>query len=271
MLNNLNQRGIAPIILIIIMTVVIAGVAGATYKSRKEIKVRSDKTSEVTELKGSPEPTPKKEDVSLSDSGRLADKPFEQKLAPEATDSSAPKFSIYPPAGWEKKPPEGNYVVEFTSPSEDRITEGGAYFYAQPNLTVYISKQFKSLDEVINAAKSDSTYTLGQKSKRTVNGQEAYVIETVKDIRDLAENLIETQFNEEVAKAEKAGTQLSVGSKEEMRKNMDKVLEQTKVKIISYLFSKDGYFINVTGKALEPFWNKRGPQIKNSMDTFKLE
>lgn len=270
-----DQKGIAPIILVIILTVVIAGVAGVAYKSQKEIKVRSNKTSEVTELKGAPEPIPKSENVNLSDSGRLADKPFAQKLAPkEATNSSVssvPKFSIFPPAGWETKPPEGNYVVEFSSSSEDRISEGGAYFYANPNITVYISKQFKNFDEVVAAVRSDPDYALSQKSKSTTNGQEAYVFETVKDIRDIAKNLIEAQLKEEIAKAKKQGTQLSDYEIKEMRKNMDKVLEQTKVKIVSYLFSKDGYFINVTGKALEPFWAKRGPQIKRSMDTFKLE
>lgn len=265
----LNQKGVFPIILIIILTVLIAGVAGVVYQSRKEIKVRSDKSSEVTELKGTPEPTPKSAEVELANSGKLADKPFELKVDDSAT--SSPKFSIVPPAGWDKKPPDGNYVVEFLSASEDRITEGGAYFYANPNITVYISQQFKNFDEMVAAVKSDPLYASGQKSKTNINGQDAYAIETVKDIRDMGRDILEAQLKEEIAKAKKQNIQLSDSEIKEMRKNMDKVLEQTKIKIVSYLFVKDGYFINVTGKALESFWSKRGPQIKRSMDTFKFE
>lgn len=264
-----SQRGLAPIVLILIFTVVIAGVAGVAYQSRKEIKVRSDKSTEVTELKGTPSPSPKSADVAADQTGRLADKPVELKLDDSA--ASSPRFSITPPAGWGKLPPEGNYMVEFLSPSKDQITEGGAYFYVQPNITVYVSRQFKSIDEAVAAARFDSTHVVNQRSKSIINGQEAYIFESVKDFRDLAKDLLGAQLKEEIAKAEKEGTQLSEDSKEEMQKNMDKVLEQTKGKILSYLFYKDGYYINVTGKSLESFWDKRGPQIRKSMDSFKLE
>lgn len=268
----LSQKGIAPIILIIILTVVIAGVAGVVYQSRKEIKIRSDKTSEVTELKGTPEPTPKKEGVSLANSGKLADKPFEQKLTKEETNASVPKFSIYPPAGWEKIPSEGNIVAEFLSSAKDKITEGTAWLSIQPNITVNVLKvEFKNLDETMEASLRNRTnlnHTINQKQKTKINGEETYVLESVMDIRETAQKILESQLQEELAKAAKEGKKVS---QQDTQKDMEKVLQKAKIKILSYVFYKNGYYVTVAGKALESFWDKRGPQLKQSLDTFKFE
>lgn len=268
----LNQKGVFPIILIIILTVVIAGVAGVVYQSRKEIKVRSDKTSEVTELKGTPAPTPKKEDINLANSGRLADKPFEQKLTKEATNSSAPKFSIYPPAGWEKTPAEGNVVVDFLSSAKDKVSEENAWLTVQPSISVNVVKaEYKNLDEAMEASlrnRTNPNHTVNSKQKIKVNGEEAYVLESVMDIRETAKNILESQIQEELAKAAKEGKNVS---QKEAQQDIDKVLEKAKIRILSYVFYKDGYYITVAGKAFESFWSSRGPQIKRSMDTFKFE
>lgn len=269
---RIQQRGIVPIILVIILTIVIAGVAGVVYNSRKEIKIRSDKTSEVTELKGTPAPTPKSTEVDLANSGRLADKPFEQKITKEATNSSVPKFSIYPPAGWGKIPSKGNIAVEFLSSAKDKITEGDAWLTLQPNITVNVVKaEFKNLDEAMEASlrnRTNSNHTINSKQKIKVNGEEAYVLESVLDIRETAQKILESQIKEELAKAAKAGKNVS---EKGVQKDMDKVLEQAKAKILSYVFYKDGYYVTVAGKAFESFWSSRGPQIKKSLDTFKFE
>lgn len=276
--SKLNQRGsprfgeagIFPIILIIILTVVIAGVAGVVYQSRKEIKVRSDKTTEVTELKGTPAPTPKKEDVSLADSGRLADKPVELKADDSA--ASSPKFSITPPAGWDKLPPDGNIMVEFLSPSKDKITEGVATFNVQPNITVFVGKKdFKDLDAAVEASnKNDDSlgYQTTSKQKTRINGEDAYVTESTLDLADLARQVLEAQLKQEIAKVKKAGQLVSDA---EVKKDMDKVLAQAKGRVLSYVFYKNGFYINVSGKAMDSYWSKREGQLKQSMDTFKFE
>ncbi|MBI2338421.1 hypothetical protein HYU95_04525 [Candidatus Daviesbacteria bacterium] len=263
----INQKGIAPIILIIILTVVIAGVAGVAYQSRKEIKVRSDKTSEVTELKGTPAPEPKGREIDLADSGRLADKPVELKV--DDSTASSPKFSITPPAGWQKLPPEDNTIVEFLSPSKDEIEEGVATFNVQPNITVFVGKkEFKDLDEVI-AALDKNGDTFGYKKtnsqKTRINGEDAYVKESTVDLAQLARQVLETQVKQEIAKS---GTKIP---EDVVQKDIEKVLVQAKGRALTYIFYKNGYYFNVTGKAMESYWSKREGQLRKSMDTFKFE
>lgn len=264
---RLNQWGLAPIILIIILTVVIASVAGVVYKSSKEIKVRSDKTAEVTQLKDIPAPTPKNEDVTADQNGRLADKPIELKT--DANSATAPKFSITPPAGWEKLPPDGNFIVEFTSPTKDKIQEGVAIFKVQPNITVFVDKMsFKDLDEAMQAIdKNGDTqgYKTTSRQKIRINGEDAYVRESTIDLADMARQLLKTQVKQEIAKS---GVQVP---DDVIQKDINKVLTQAKGRALSYIFYKNGYYINMTGKALDSYWSKRGGQLKQSMDTFKLE
>lgn len=268
-----NQRGIAPIILIIIFTIVIAGVAGVAYKSRKEIKVRSDKTTEVTLLKGTPVPEPKKAEVDLANSGRLADKPFEKELAvEEATSSSVPRFSIYPPAGWEKLAPQGNIVVEFLSSAEDKVEEETAWLTVQPNITINVVKvEFTNLDDTMEVSLNNRTnpnHTILQKKKAKINGEDVYILESVMDIRETAQGILKSQIEQEITRtAKEEGRKIS---QEYFKKDIDKVLQKAKLKILSYAFFKDGYYITVAGKAFESFWDKREAQIKRSMDTFKF-
>ncbi|MDO8573513.1 MAG: hypothetical protein Q7R77_02055 [Candidatus Daviesbacteria bacterium] len=267
---KLNQKGIFPIILIIILTVVVAGVAGVVYQSRKEIKIRSDKTTEVTELKGTPSPEPKNAEIELANSGRLADKPFEQKTDNGVT--SSPNFSITPPAGWSSVPTTGNYVAEFLSSAKDKIEEELAWISVQPSISVNFTKaDYQNLDEAMENSlknKTNPNHKINSKQKIKVNGEDAYVLESNMDIREVAKDIMESQVREELAKAAKEG---NVVSQKEFQQDMSKVLEKANLKILSYVFYKDGYFVTVAGKALESFWDKRGPQIKSSMDTFKFE
>lgn len=259
-----SRKGFVPIILVIILTIVITGVAGVVYKSRKEIKVRSDKTTEITELKGSPAPSPESAAVTADKTGRLADKAIELKV--DESSVSSPKFSITPPAGWGKLAPEGNIVVEFLSPSKDQITEGVAWFYVQPNITVYVAKEnFKDLDAAVKASGSSSGYQTSSKQKTRIGGEDAYIEESTTDLAEMARQVLETKIKQEIAKS---GAKVSA---DVIQKDINKVLAQAKGRTLSYIFYKNGYYINVTGKALASFWDKRGAQLKQSMDTFKFE
>ncbi len=274
LMPTFNQRGVIPIILIIILTVVVAGVAGVVYQSRKEIKVRSDKTTEVTELKGTPVPTPKSTEVNLANSGKLTDKPFEQKNVQnqEATNSSMPKFSIYPPAGWNSVPTKGNYVAEFLSSAKDKVSEHEIWLSVQPSISVNMMKvDYANLDEAMEDSlrnKTNPDHKVISKRKITINGEEAYVVDSVMDIGDTVRDILESQIQEELDKATMANKD---AVEQEAREDIEKVLKQANLKIISYIFYKNGYYVTVAGKSLESFWSSRGPQIKKSMDTFKFE
>lgn len=262
-----NRRGFVPIILVIILTVVITGAAGIVYKSRNEIKVRSDKTTEITELKGSPEPSPESAAVAADKTGRLADKPVELKV--DENSASSPKFSITPPAGWGKLAPEGNIVVEFLSPSKDEITEGVAWFNVQPNITVHVSKMdFENLNAAIEALNKEGDapgYQTVSRQKISIGGEDAYVEESTVDLADMAKEVLETQVDQEIAKS---GSKVSA---DVILNDINKVLAQAKGRTLSYIFYKNGYYINVTGKAMESYWGNRAGQLKQSMDTFKFE
>lgn len=267
---KLNQRGIVPIILIIILTVVVAGVSGAVYNSRKEIKVRKDNTSEVTELKNSPSPTPKNADVALDQSGRLSDKPFKAETTDSTSsgDSSMPGYSFYPPAGWNEDPVSGNVVAEFVSPTQDKIEEGATWFKLAPNVAVFVLKEeFSSLDEAFETAKSDLTksgFQMIQTKKTKLNGEDAYFTEAILNIGEVGKDALSGQIKQE---AVKSGEKFS---EKQLQKDVDALLKQLKARVIGYIFYKNGYLMTVSGKALDSFWDKRGSQIKRSLDSFKF-
>jgi len=243
----LGQKKLTAQTLIILM--VIIGVVWVIYNSKKDIKIPTEQTSKVAESSNTS--LNSAEAIAADQSGKLADKLFKQE--------TAPKFSLYPPAGWSKLQPEGNIVVEFGSPVEDKVEEGVAWLTVRPNITVFIAQEkYKNLDEAVEAAngKSKLNDLVSQKQKIKINGEDALIIESVRDISDSTRKTLESQVKEKIS------TTTGAVSQKETQKNIDEVLKKAKVKIISYSFYRDGYYINVTGKALESFWDKRGPQLK---------
>lgn len=259
---KLNQRGIAPLVIILIIAVTIITGYGV-YRSSNQFNIREDKTSEKIggRLQNK---APEKEVVNLANSGKLADKPVEIKADETASDSA--KFSITPPAGWQKLPPVSQIVVEFLSPTKDTLEEGMVFIDIQPNITVFAAKgDFKGIEEANNAFGSKDSQKTVSKQKVVINGQEGLVTYSTKDLSDLLRDTLESQIKQEIAKS---GTKIS---EDTLKTDIDKLLQRATAKMVSYSFYKDGYYINVTGKALESFWDKRGPQLKKSMDTFKFE
>lgn len=258
---SLNQKGIAPLVIILILAVTVVGGFGV-YKSSSKINIREDKTTETTGGNLYPK-APSSDVVNLANSGNLASAPVEVQTDNKSED--APKFSITPPAGWEKLPPNSNIVVEFLSPAKDTIEQGMAFIDIQPNITVFVAKgDYENLEEANSAFGSKNSEVKG-KQKSTINGEEVLVTESTKDVSDLLKDPMEKQIKDEIAKSK-----VKV-SDSKIREDINKVLQQAKIRIISYSFYKDGYYINVAGKALESFWDKRGPQLRRSMGTFKFE
>ncbi len=267
---KLSQRGVFPIILVIILTVVIAGVAGVVYQSRKEIKVRSDKTSEVTELKGTSESTPDKNAISQDKTGGLSSQSFQSKNKPPDSKPGMPNFKFSPPAGWSNSGSRNNIIADFSSPSDDKISEGVAWISLTPNVAVFAKekKEIGTLDQAFEYSTSDLTKSgqeLLRSEKVKVNGREAYFVETRLDVGKLGKDSLEAQMRQAL---KESGEKIP---EQTLQKDMTKVIEQAKYKVIGYIFYNNGYVITVSGKAMESFWDKRGPQIKNSMDTFEFE
>ena len=66
------------------------------------------------------------------------------------------------------------------------------------------------------------------------------------------------------AELKKAGNRSSVMDVQDMIKN-------GKVRGLAYILLKDGYEIGIAGTALGSAWDKRGPQIESSINSFKFE
>ena len=259
MRNKTNQKGIVHIILILVISVVIVGIVGIVYTSGKATKLNSSSSA-------SSAPVSANVTVEEATTTKLSDEPVE--LGVDDSVVSSPRFSIIPPAGWEKLPADGNIVVELLSPSKDTVEEGLAFLNVQPNITVFVAEwDFKDLDEAVAVLKevsANSDYQEISTQKTTRNGEEVYIAESVIDLSSSARQVMEDQLPETLATAGEEVTE------EALRKDMAKVLQRAKGKALSYTFYKDGYYINVVGKALDSFWSVRGPQIKASINTFKF-
>lgn len=261
LMPTLNQKGIAPLVIILILAVTIVGGYGV-YKSSSKINIREDKTTETKGGNIYPK-TPSPNTVDLANSGSLAAKAVEVKI--DEKSSETPKFSIKPLAGWDTLPANGSIAIEFLSPAKDTLEQGMAYIDVQPNITVFVAKgDYENLDEAIAAYSSKSNEDISSE-KTTINGQEAIVTRSTKDLADLLKDTLLSKIKQEISKS---GTKVSEAA---LKKDVETLLKDAKAEILSYSFYRDGYYINVAGKALGKFWDKREPQLKRSMDTFKFE
>lgn len=263
-----NQKGIVPVILIIILTVVFAGAAGVIYNSKKEIKIKQDKTYETTDITkttksgetAKPVINVDQNAVAADKIGRLAQEPFKQ------TDSKLPKFSFFPPDGWTKEG-GGNYAA----PSKDKISEGVAYLAVNSSINIaVVPKDFNDLEGALAFMKSEvkkKGIEINSSRKTQLNGEDAYFVEGIMRYGEISRSALETEIEAEIKKAKKK----VIVSEDDIKKDLDEIVKKGDVKIIGYLFYKDGYAITYSGRALAQFWDKRGPQIKRSLDTFKFE
>lgn len=264
---SINQKGIIPVILIIILSVVFAGAAGVVYNSRKEIKIKQDKTYETTDITkttksgetAKPVTNVDQNAVAADKTGKLAQEPFKQ------TDFKLPKFSFFPPDGWSK---EG---ANYTAPTKDKISEGIAYLAISPSINIAaVPKDFDDLEGALAFMKSEvkkNGIEINSSRKTQLNGEDAYFVEGIMRYGEISRSALETEIEAEIKKAEKK----VIVSEADIKRDLDEIVKKGDVKIIGYLFYKDGYAITYSGRALVEFWDKRGPQIKRSLDTFKFE
>lgn len=260
---SINQKGIVPVVLIIILTVIFAGAAGVVYNSKKEIKIKQDKTYETkdvneTKKSGAAEKTAISVDqdaVAADKVGRLAQEPFKQ------TDSKLPKFSFFPPDGWSK---EG---ANYTAPTKDKISEGIAYLAISPSINIAAApKDVNDLDGALGFMKSEvkkNGIEVSSVRRTKLNGEDAYFVEGIMRYGEISRSALEAEIEAEIKKANKK----VIVSEADIKKDLDEIVKKGDVKIMGYLFYKDGYVITLSGRALVEFWASRGPQIKKSIES----
>lgn len=262
--KRLNQKGFAPVILVIVLVIVIAGVV----VSKKDLFVKSDRSTETVNSQ-TPEQTPTaKVTPSANVKGDLADKPFEYKIEKEKGTLVGPYFSIIPPAGWTIKPPSGNARVTFEAPNKDEKENGLAYFYAWSNIVVHIEPASgKSVDDILPSS-LDNFQASGIEDvttkKTKFSDEDSYYFEGFIRAGKVGAKDYEAELRSEITKAGKKVADADI------QKGVQFVVNNFIVKVTGYVIYKDGYRVTVSGKALESYWPSREPQIKASLDTFKF-
>lgn len=262
--KSLNQKGFAPIIFIIVLVIVVAGAVVV----KKDLWIKSDRSTQAVDSATPEQSPPAEAAVSKDAKGGLADKPFELKIEKEGDSLVGPQFSIFPPAGWTIKPPSGDNRVTFEAPDKDEMENGIAYFYLWSNVVVHIEKALgKSVDDILQSSKNNFEASgiddiTTQKTK--FSGEDAYYFEGFIKAGKLSAKEYEAQLRSEFSKAGKKVPEADI------QKGVQFVIDNFKAKVIGYIVYKDDYTTTVSGKALESFWDKRGSQIKASIDTFKF-
>lgn len=248
----LNQKDIAPIIFVIAIIIAIAGVA--IVKKDLFIKPGQSPGTKAT--------------LTADATGKLADKPFELKIEKKGDTLVGPQFSITPPAGWIIKPPSGNNRVTFEAPDKDESTEGLAYFNLYPNINIHIAEaQAKTLEALLPSVKSNfqaSGIENITTEKTKLNGEDADYFEGIMYLGKTSAKEYEAKLRSEIKKANKKVPEADI------QKGIKFITDNFKVKLFGYVIIKDEFTVTITGKSLTSFWDKRYPQLKASIDTFKF-
>lgn len=84
---------------------------------------------------------------------------------------------------------------------------------------------------------------------------------------ELSRSALEAEIDKEIKNAQKK----VIVSKADIKEDLDTIVKKGNIKVVGYLFYKDGYAITFAGRALMEFWDERGPQLRRSLDTFKFE
>ena len=250
-----DQRGVFPIFLL--AAIGFAVVAGGAYAVKNNIITAKNGQIVFNAKIPSPEPDTSKT-ASSSQKAELAQNSAEYK--PE---TGEPKFSINPPAGWIKEKGEGKVKFFFEASQEDKLEIGLSTSRSTATVQVTSEKSnAKSLDEILNKYKREAAAApvkieILKEQKTTFTGQDAIQIEIIVGLADVSDAQIEAELK-------KAGNRSSVMDVQDMIKN-------GKVRGLAYILLKDGYEIGIAGTALGSAWDKRGPQIESSINSFKFE
>lgn len=259
----LNERGVFPILILIAIGVALVG--GGAYVVKNNLVTTKggqivfngfkDKNLSDAKISSFEKNTPNNPETSKK--AELAEKVAEYK--PE---TGEPKFSMNPPAGWVKEKGEGKVKLFFEASQEDKKVFGYSTSRSTANIQVTSEKSnAKGLDEIMTKYKNEAAaepvkIEVLKEQKTTFAGQAAIVFELIVGMADVSDAQIEAELK-------KSGNQSSV-------KDVQDMIKDGKVRGLGYILLKDGYEIGVAGTALGAAWDKRGPQIESSINSFKF-
>lgn len=253
---NLNQKGIIPIILVVVLGLVLVG-GGATVYSQKEVILKNLPKPSGLQLPAvffKPTPTP----------GEIITKSPKAELAKESVNfetkgtevESLPNINMYPPAGWIQQSPSGSDVLVFEASDKDYVWVGQSNLWTVARITVRVTKSTgESLQEAVNQYKAsikDQVPTVVIfENKDLIGGVEAYYLEADHDLRSIRR----AQVEEELGKAGKKFSQ----------SDLTKLVEIDMLRSATYFLQKNGYDVIISGRASTIAWDKRGGEIKKSI------
>lgn len=254
--KKLNQAGIIPIILVVVLSLAVVG-GGATVYSQKEVILKNlPKPSGLQLPAVFFKPTPKP--------GEITTKPPKAELAKKSVNyetkgtkvEGLPNINMYPPAGWVQQASSGSDVLIFEAPDKDYVWVGQSNLWTLARITVRVTKSTgESLQEAVNQYKSsikDQVPTVFiYENKDLIGGVEAYYLEADHDLRSVRRATIEEELS-------KAGKKFS-------QSDLTKLVEIDMIRSAAYLLQKNGYDVIIQGRASAVAWDKRGGEIKKSM------
>lgn len=275
-MNNC-QKGLAPIIAIILTFVIIGGTAVVVQREVKKQQQQQNKTanSSSTQSSSTKETKDQVKDAKTPQSKvELAKDSFVAE--PKEAGMAEPGFSITPPSGWVKVDVSGNSKVAFEEPVGDKIiidTDDvrikDVWLSAKARVTVRIGKANTTyLDSEVSTVQEESAkqgISIVKWEKTKLNGEDAFNFEGMQKIEGtkIAEQF-KLQLESEITK---------VGGKtstKEVQSKIDKLISDYVIRHTGYYLYKDGYLITISAKILNSFWDKRGPQTSASLKTFKI-
>jgi len=253
--KKLNQSGIIPLILVIVMSLAIVG-GGVTIYSKKEVILKNLPKPKGLQLPSVFfKPTPAPGEIKVTPKAELAKQSvnFESKGTKV---EGLPTINMYPPAGWVQQPSEGSDILVFEAGDKDYVWVGKSNLWRLARISVRVTKSTgESLAEAVSQYKNSFKEQLPTvylyENKDLIGGVEAYYLEADHDLRSVRRTAIE----EELIKAGKNFSQ----------SDLTKLLEVDMIRSSTYILQKNGYDVVVSGRASAVAWDKRGQEIKKSI------
>lgn len=265
-----SEAGVFPLFLLVAIGVALVGGGAYAVKNNlvttkngqivfnaNELKLSANKPKDIYK-----DTTPSSKNTSSNNSPIPKKAELSQNSAEFKPDTGEPKFSITPPAGWIKVNKEGKVKLFFEASQEDKKVFGNSTTRSTANIEVTSEKSSaKSLDEIMAKLKKEAdNYSakieFSNEQKTTFAGYDAIRYEASVSMTDLNDTQIEAELK-------KAGNKSSV-------QDVKDLIREGKVRGVGFVLLKDGYDIGVGGTALNSAWDKRGPVIEASLNSFKF-
>lgn len=274
-MNKFNQKGIIPVIVVIITFLIIGGAAIVIQKEVKKQEVGKNINSQTKKFQTTKETTSQSKDAKTQQTQTELSK--DAFISEPKQGIAEPGFSFNSPSGWVKVEVSGDNKVAFEAPSEDRITIDidnpkiqDIWLWAKARVNINIAKaKTADLGAEISTTKADFVkegISLDKWEQAKLNGEDAFYFEGTEKLEGTkAVNQIKAQLKSEAE--EKIG---KGALSKEIESKIDKLISDFVRKYSGYILYKDGYVIIISGNALRNFWDKREGQLSASFQTFKI-